>query len=158
MSKQIRTIVFIYEGEEPDEVIIGRMAANLPTDRANSFTFSSKEIAEMFAEAMVKKGVAVNQPCEETTPEDNAVIYIGTVMEQALKEPFDGYTLFRAVMNKVDEFKSHFSEEEHKKLINALFILSQEDLEVSRALLRKYHFSQEKLLIMKKVYNFITSF
>lgn len=158
MSKQIQAIVFIYEGEEVDQVTIGRMGANLPADSANSFTFSYKEIVEMLVKAAIKKEVAVNQPCEETTPEDNAVIYIGTVMEQALKEPFDGYKLFRAVMNKVDEFKSHFSEEEHKKLINALFILSQEDLEVSRALLRKYHFSQEKLLIMKKVYNFITSF
>lgn len=151
-------IVFTYEGEEPDRATAGRMAANLPTDSANIFVFSNKEIADMLAEAIVKKGVVANQPCEETTPEDNAVIYIGTVMEQALKEPFDGYKLFRAVLNKVDEFKCHFSEEEHKKLINALFILSQEDLEISRTLLRKYHFSQEKLLIMKKVYNFITSF
>jgi len=157
MSKQIQAVVFIYEGEVVSRAIIDAMAKHLPADKANCFTFSYKEIVEMLVKAAIKKEVDVDQSCEEPTPEDNAIIYIGTVMEQALKEPFDGYKFFRAVLNKIDEIKIHFSEEEHKRLMNALFILSQEDLEVSRKLLKKYHFSQEKILILKKVYNFVTT-
>jgi len=158
MNKQIQAVVFIYEGEVVSGTIIDAMAKHLPADKANGFTFSYKEIVEMLVKAAIKKEVDVDQSCEESTPEDNAVIYIGTVMEQALKEPFDGYKFFRAVLNKIDEFKIQYSAEDNTKLMNALFILSQEDLEISKTLLKKYHFSQEKILVLKKVYNFVTSF
>lgn len=154
-----RALVIFFNGYEPNEPALAKVGAALyescSAKDLNCFTFSGKELATM----LLKTGSVAVTPVqdEEKTPEDEAVIYIGTLLEKDLKEPFDSYKFFRAVMNKIDEFRIHFSEEEHKRLMNALFILSQEDLEVSRKLLKKYHFSQEKILILKKVYNFVTT-
>lgn len=156
---EARALVILFNGYEPDKPALAKVGAALnetcSAENLSCIAFSAKDLATM----LLKTGPITIAPIqdEETTPEDKAIIYIGTLLEKDLKEPFDGYKFFRAVLNKIDEIKIHFSEEEHKRLINALFILSQEDLEVSRKLLKKYHFSQEKILILKKVYNFVTT-
>lgn len=154
-----RALVILFTGYEPNESALAEVSAVLnercSAENLDCFTFSAKDLATMLL--TIDPTTVAHGQNEETTPEDKAVIYIGTLLEKDLKEPFDGYKFFRAVLNKIDEVKIHFSEEEHKRLMNALFILSQEDLEVSRKLLKKYHFSQEKILILKKVYNFVTT-
>lgn len=154
---EVRALVILFNGYEPNEPALAKVGAALnescSAENLNCFTFSAKDLAAM----LLTPTTVAHEQNEERTPEDEAVIYIGTLLEKDLKEPFDGYKFFRAVLNKIDEIKIHFSEEEHKRLMNALFILSQEDLEVSRKLLKKYHFSQEKILILKKVYNFVTT-
>ena len=156
---EARALVILFNGDEPNRAALANVGAALnescSAENLNCFAFSAQDLATI----LLKAGpiTIASMQDEEMTPEDKAVIYIGVLLEKDLKEPFDGYKFFRAVLNKIDEVKIHFSEEEHKRLMNALFILSQEDLEVSKKLLKKYHFSQEKILILKKVYNFVTT-
>lgn len=156
---ETRALVILFNGDEPNSAVLANVGAALNescrAENLNCFTFSAQDLATILLKQYKFATVASTQ--EQMTPEDEAVVYIGILLEKDLKEPFDGYKFFRAVLNKIDEVKIHFSEEEHKRLMNALFILSQEDLEVSRKLLKKYHFSQEKILILKKVYNFVTT-
>ena len=157
MNKETRAIILIFEGTEVSEetldVIAAAISAQCNTMTVDNFVYSSKEIADAIMKSDLKCGEARPTPViEETkTAEDEAIIYIGTIMEEDLKKPFNKYALSGAIIDKMRNYPP--GSEEATRFINALFILSQENLEVSRNLMKKYHFSIEKIAIFKKMYN-----
>ena len=157
MNKETRAIILIFEGTEVSEetldVIASAISAQCNTMTVDNFVYSSKEIADAIMKSDFKYGGTRPAPViEETkTAEDEAIIYIGTIMEEDLKKPFNKYALSGAIIDKIRSYEP--GSVEAKRFVNALFILSQENLEVSRSLMKKYHFSIEKIAIFKKMYN-----
>ena len=167
MNKETRAVLIIFDGTELPATAIDTIAnhiANIAnTEKVDTFTYSAKEIAAAIMSNVGKIEVAsVEQKREERTPEDQAIIFIGTIMKDALEAPFDGYVLFKALVNKIDELRNGLittaGKEAYDQFMNALFILSQENLVISKSLMKKYHFSQEKIATIKKTYNFVTKF
>lgn len=170
MAKQTRAIVIIFNGEEPSSehfALITQFLVNHvnATGETNNFTFDAKDIAK-FVLGSLKTGHIVDVSSDgsktEKTPEEEAIIYVGTIMAEDLKKPFNGYELFSTLVNKMTELRTSAQlggagAEAHKQFMNALFILSQENLVISNSLMRKYHFSSEKIATIKKVYNFVTN-
>lgn len=157
MNKETRAIVLIFEGTEVSaetlDVIAAAIAAQCNTMTVDNFVYSSKEIADAIMRSDLKYSGIAASPAVETvkTPEDEAIIYIGTVMKEDLQKPFNKYTLSRAIIDKINSYVP--GSENATRFVNALFILSQENLEVSRNLMKKYHFSVEKIAVFKKMYN-----
>lgn len=157
MNKETRAIVLIFEGTEVSaetlDVIAAAIGAQCNTMTVDNFVYSSKEIADAIMRSDLKCSGIAASPAVETvkTPEDEAVIYIGTVMKEDLQKPFNKYTLSRAIIDKINSYVP--GSEDATRFVNALFILSQENLEVSRNLMKKYHFSIEKIAVFKKMYN-----
>lgn len=157
MNKETRSIILIFEGTEVSEetldVIAAAISAQCNTMTVDNFVYSSKEIADAIMKSDLKcSGTRPAPVIEETkTAEDEAIIYIGTIMEEDLKKPFNKYALSGAIIDKIKNYAPGSAEA--TRFINALFILSQENLEVSRSLMKKYHFSIEKIAIFKKMYN-----
>lgn len=158
MNKETRAIVLIFEGTEVSaetlDVIAAAIAAQCNTLTVDNFVYSSKEIADAIMRSDLKySGITAANPVTEATitPEDEAIIYIGTVMKEDLQKPFNKYTLSRAIIDKINSYVP--GSEQATRFVNALFILSQENLEVSRNLMKKYHFSIEKIAVFKKMYN-----
>lgn len=157
MNKETRAIILIFEGTEVSEetldVIASAISAQCNTMTVDNFVYSSKEIADAIMKSDLKCSGTKPAPVieEKRTAEDEAIIYIGTIMEEDLKKPFNKYALSGAIIDKIKNYAPGSAEA--TRFINALFILSQENLEVSRSLMKKYHFSIEKIAIFKKVYN-----
>lgn len=157
MNKETRAIILIFEGTEVSEetldVIASAISAQCNTMTVDNFVYSSKEIADAIMKSDLKCSGTKPAPVieEKRTAEDEAIIYIGTIMEEDLKKPFNKYALSGAIIDKIKNYAP--GSVEATRFINALFILSQENLEVSRSLMKKYHFSIEKIAIFKKMYN-----
>jgi hypothetical protein len=94
---------------------------------------------------------------EDRSPEDQAIIYLGTVLKGVLEAPFKEYDLMLGLVMYIQKVKEIGSEEENRKLMNAFFILSRENLVVSESLMKKYHFTPRKISTIRKVYNFVTN-
>ena len=162
--KETRAILFVFEGESIPENYAISIGQNLglvcDAAKVTNFIFSAQDIAKCIVSREVPEltGKSASIKQEEKTPEDEAVIYIGTIMQDALTAPFDAQVFASQIIRKVNETKANFVPEVHKQFMNALFILSQENLVVSKTLMKKYHFSQEKLTTIKKTYNFLTKF
>lgn len=157
MNKETRAIVLIFEGTEVStetlDVIAAAIAAQCNTLTVDNFVYSSKEIADAIMRSDLKYSGIATTPAVDTTitPEVEAIIYIGTVMKEDLQKPFNKYALSRAIIDKINSYVP--GSEQATRFVNALFILSQENLEVSRNLMKKYHFSIEKIAVFKKMYN-----
>lgn len=162
MSKETRAILLIYTGDqisqETIETIAAVIGAQCDTERIDNFVYSAEEIAAAIMQGKRADVATVKPKTQQLTPEDEAVVFIGNVMKDALEAPFDGYNLFKELMLKIDELRNSENTEMRKQFMNALFILSQENLVISKSLMKKYHFSQEKLMTIKKTYNFVTKF
>ena len=86
--KQNRAVVLLFNGEEPTACAITEISACLAAscstsiESVNAFTFSGDELAK----DLVKKVVSVERaPMIEYTPEEHAVIYIGTQFRKVLE-------------------------------------------------------------------------
>lgn len=167
MNKETRAVLIIFDGTELPNTVIDTIAKHIANiadaEKVDTFIYSAKEIASIIINNVGKPENASIEPKPiERTPEDQAIIFIGTIMKDALEAPYDGYVLFKALVNKIDELRNDLitqtGKEAYDQFMNALFILSQENLVVSKSLMKKYHFSQEKIATIKKTYNFVTKF
>ena len=88
------------------------------------------------------------------TPEDHAVIFISAWMAEYADENTNFENWKRVLTVQVIEAlrdKNEFS----KELINAMFILSGENLNVSLPLMKKYNMTTEKIRAIKELYHFL---
>lgn len=159
MAGQLNSIVILYEGTQPTEETISLLKEVLKEICSSGDILVSVYSGENISDIMMKETIlhTVEKPDlepENKTPEDEAIIYIGTLMEEELKEPFDKVNFMHAIINRTLACKKLPTSESNKRFMNALFILSQEDLKISKSLLEKYNFDREKILTIKKVYNF----
>ena len=91
------------------------------------------------------------------TPEDEAIVYIGTIFKDVLARPYNSTVFIHKLMEKIMNAAENPELESSKRLINALFILSQEKLNVSATILKKYNMSKEKIGTIKRVYDLVKS-
>jgi hypothetical protein len=159
--RQQRAIVIMYIGEEPSvqmvENIVQQVAINCNAQQnVGVQVYSPKDISNILV-GNVAKITEETTKDEERTPEDQAIIYLGTVLKDALEAPFNEYNLMLGLTLHIQKVKATESEEEIRKLMNALFILSRENLVVSKSLMNKYHFTAKKISTIRKVYNFVTN-
>ena len=163
MTKETRALIILFCGEEVDEItrglIITHLRKHCTSDSVEMIQLGSDEITKAIIEKVCK-------PDDETkssaviamrTPEDEAVIFIGTVMKDELSH-FNAAHFISALTNKMAEASVNPHTEENKQFMNALFILSKEDLVISKSLLTKYKLSQQRIALIKKVYTLSASF
>jgi len=161
---QTRAILLIYEGEAaPDDTFV----INLQTavgkqsgaETVHAVVFDQQEIAQVLLASDHVSGVvktmtkATKKPRVKNTPEDEAIIYFGTILAHALAKPFNKKEFTGAVLNA---YLRLGQEEEKKRFDNSLEILSKEDLNISASLMDKYNFTGQKIAVFKTLYGFIS--
>ena len=105
-------------------------------------------------EASVEEVHTITAPI---TAEDNAAIYVGTIMEEELKH-FNPGVLIASLTKRMNDAKKQPNKKANREFMNALFILAQTDLCISREILEKYNLNAEKLLLIKETYNFVSKY
>jgi hypothetical protein len=156
---ETKVIVLEFVGGPVTPECVSQLSAVIGTycgaNNADVFTFSAKDLANItVAQLHDVKNVTSNGV--ELTPAEESIVYLYKVMKEPLEATFDPVELASAITDKVIKLKANPNDEQHKRFMNALFILSQDELIISRSLMRKYHFSQEKLLVFKKVYKLLS--
>lgn len=149
----MKAIIVYYRGEINDYDVM-KITTAFPADAdvVGATTLSDNEIATAIA-----KTVSITEEKEEKlTPEDNAVILVGTVLAESIAN-YNASNFVKDILAKVEKCKRNPGKKENKAFMNALFILSTEDLRISKGLLDKYGLDPEKIAIIKKTYNFISS-
>lgn len=161
---QTRAILLIYEGEvAPDDTFVidlqRAVGAQSGAETVNAVVFNQQEIAQVLLASDHVSGVvktmtkAARKPRVENTPEDEAIIYFGTILAHALAKPFNKKEFTGAVLNA---YLKLGSEEEKKCFDNALEILSKEDLKISASLMNKYNFTGQKIAVFNTLHGFIS--
>jgi hypothetical protein len=150
----MKAMIVYYRGEIND-FDVAKITAAFPVDAdvVGAATLSNDEVA-----AAVAKVVPFEAKKEEIelTPEDNAAILIGTTLADSIAN-YNASNFVKDILAKVEKCKRNPGKKENKAFMNALFILSNEDLRISKGLLDKYGLDPEKIAIIKKTYNFISS-
>lgn len=161
-----QAVVFLFMGDDPTPELLneaGKMLAKFchAEGKMDIRVFSAEDLSNLVVANTIctatKEGQAKILPLEKTA-EEEAMIYLGTTMSTAFEAPFNEYNLMMALTLQIEKTRSMADPEPHKRLMNALFILSQENLVISKSLMEKYHFSVKKIATIKKVYNFVTSY
>lgn len=162
-----RAIVFLFRGDEPTPELlaeVGRILGKFCHVEGNidAKVFSAEDLSKILVANVrcvtIRERTQAKHPTPEKTPEEEAMIYLGTTMSTAFEAPFNEYNLMMALTLQIEKTRSMKDLEPHKRLMNALFTLSQENLVISKSLMEKYHFSVKKIATIKKVYNFVTSY
>lgn len=147
--------MIVYYRGEINDFDVAKITAAFPVDAdvVGAAILSNDEVA-----AAVAKVVPFEAKKEEIelTPEDNAAILIGTTLADSIAN-YNASNFVKDILAKVEKCKRNPGKKENKAFMNALFILSNEDLRISKGLLDKYGLDPEKIAIIKKTYNFISS-
>lgn len=156
--KKPRTIVLIYSGEAPTPEVLATIAANIgamcKTDQVDPFVFEPEEMAKAMISAIGKK----TKVCTESslTMADKAAIFIWKRMKDSLGTNYTQEHFILELLKKIGEAKSNKNNKESKAFINALFILSQPNLEFSsKEILRDCHLNEDRIAIIRDTYKFI---
>ena len=161
---QTSAILFIYEGEvaPSDEFVIDLQTAvgrYTGAETVHAVVFTQQEIAQILlasdrVSGVVRTVTKVKNPQVEHTPEDEAIIYFGTILAHALAKPFNKKEFTGALLNAYLKLESR---EEKTRFDNALEILSGEDLKISKSLMDKYNFTKQKIAAFKTLHGFIST-
>ena len=151
----MKAMIVYYRGKIND-FDVAKITAAFPVDAdvVGAATLSDNEVAA----AVFSKSRRFEMKMEEAelTPEDNAAILIGTTLADSIAN-YNASNFVKDILAKVEKCKRNPGKKENKAFMNALFILSNEDLRISKGLLDKYGLDPEKIAIIKKTYNFISS-
>jgi hypothetical protein len=162
---QTRALVIIYTGEEVKEDVLATIAAYLEqygNNVTDAVAFDAQEIGKiMLRESncvignMGKKNPVVQ---EAQTPEDEAVVFIGTTMKEELGSDYTDKMFVASLIDRIRRAKKYPTKTANREFMNALFILSQEDLKISASLMERYNLNPDKLAIIRETYNFLAKF
>lgn len=158
MGNGVHAIVIFYDGKTPVDTDIA-LISNVIDERLGMvgdgqvLVYSAEELAGLVLTGSQSPVVITKQPRvveSKLTPEDNAVIYIGELFKDELSNSNDSNfiaSLFIAIENA-----KRVGGEDSKKLLNAGFILSKEDLCISKKLLKKYNLDERRISTIKRVF------
>lgn len=157
MNKNLKALIVMYEGDTVSSELVASIGSAINAEcRAKNisvYSYDEKDIAN----AIIKFATPEEEPKSnhsEYNAEEKAVIYIGTLFQNVLGQSYKTETFVSALTQKISEAR-YASDEDSKAFMNALFVLSQEDLHISQALLRKYRMNESKILIIKRIYNIV---
>jgi len=156
MSNRQRAIVFLFQGAEPShqtiadalEFLCAKCDAHQET--MECFVYGPEDLAGSLVHAKQEK--------DALNAEEQAAVFIGTKFEKALKqEPYEPMMFAAPLFESISKAHRNPNTTASRSLMNALFILSQEDLNISASLLEKYHLDAEKIKTIKRVYNLVVN-
>lgn len=162
--KEPRILTILFIGNELSRKTIAEISAIIHKntncdEKLNVSQYTEQDIRNLVtqAEAMKNKGFNSQKDPATTfrTPEDECCIFIGKMFEHILlpEAPITDFML--ALIAAISEAKNDPLNEKSRKFMNALFILSQEDLVISKEIMRDMHINEEKLKVIKRIYNSI---
>lgn len=155
----MKAIIFMYDGRELSTSIIEAMCkyiAQCGRTPLTVDTLSDNDITEAIA-AKAKQACVIKMELEtpdspqQRNAEEQAVIVIGTTMRDEL-EHFNPLAFGAAIIEKVNRAKKNPNRETNRAFMNALFVLSQEDVNISQSLLDEYNMDSHKISIIKSIY------
>ena len=159
MNKNLKALVFMYEGDAVSSELVANIGTAINAEckgkNISVYSYDEKDIANAIIKFATPEEEPKSKP-SEYNPEENAVIYIGTLFQNVLGQSYKTETFVSALTQKISEAR-YASDEDSKAFMHALWVLSQEDLHISQALLRKYRMNESKILIIKRIYNIVTS-
>lgn len=163
MARETRAIILLFEGNEVPIDVIGSIGTEVGTavnasGDVTSFVFSAAEIAKAILGGESKVIHFEKPAVEAESPADEAMIYLGNLFKSELEKTPTVHakrTLASAILNKIN---ANPASEDSRRITNALHILSEENLDVSKAIMKKYHFTPEKIAVIKKTYNLLSQF
>lgn len=157
MNKNLKALIVMYEGDAASSRLVAAIGTAINSEcngkNVSVYSYDEKDIAN----AIIKFATPEEEPKSnhsEYNPEENAVIYIGTLFKNVLGQSYKTETFVSALTQKISEAR-YASDEDSKAFMHALWVLSQEDLHISQALLRKYRMNESKILIIKRIYNIV---
>lgn len=149
----MRAIVLTYTcSEAPAESTLVDIGTVLAREGVTDIRFSALSDEETAKALLIasKQDVSISHDAK-TTPEDQAVRLIGTMFEEELLgDPID---LIVALSRAIQRAKKKPNNTANKAFMNALFILSQPDLCISKKLLVSHNIDESKIAVIRDLYN-----
>ena len=160
--KQPRVIILVFSGEEPDLQTIASISS-IVNEKCNAeevepFALDSKDLA-LASLLGIKKRMAVEEetPNQCKTPEDNAAVFVGAKLKKILGPSYTPSGLIISLTNIVNNAKKKPNNMLNKQFMNALFILSQPDLNIGQEILKETNLDAEKIAVIRDTYNLMKS-
>lgn len=158
MDNGIHAIVIFYDGKTPTEQDIEVISSAIDNRcgivrDGQILVYSAEELSQLVLTDSQKPIVITAGPSkkvEKRTPEDYAIIYIGEILKPYLKN-YNYEQFVPILIRKIIASQQNMTEDD-RKFLNALDILSQHTLEVSKSLLREYYFTPRILEVIKNTY------
>lgn len=155
----MKAIVVMYNGKEVTPAIIELMCSYFAQAHrmvTSVDVFNDEDVAAALMQNR-KEALIVDIQDEQKEPstrnaEENAIIVVGTAMREAL-EHFNPLAFGSALIEKINRVRKNPNRENNRAFMNALFVLSQEDLNISQSLLEEYNMDSQKIAIIKSIYN-----
>lgn len=161
--KKPRVIVLVFSGEEPDEGVLATIAANIAamceTDQVDPFVLNPQDIATNVLRSMnlrVENTGSSDPTCK--TPEDSAAVLIGGLMKKVLDKDFTPQYFVANLIERMRNAKKHPANQLNREFLNALFILSQPDLNISKEILRETHLDPDRIAIIRDTFNLMQKY
>lgn len=150
----MRAVVLTYTcSEAPAESTLVDIGTVLAREGATDIRFSALSDEETAKALLIasKQDVSISHDAK-TTPEDQAVRLIGTMFADELlcDDPID---LIVALSRAIQRAKRKPNNAANKAFMNALFILSQPDLCISKKLLTSHNIDESKIAMIRDIYN-----
>ena len=161
--KETRAIILIFSGDEPDEHVIAEISQKLyamcGAENVDPYTLDQKDLVLSAIKSL--KSVPLVKECKEDTscktPEDNAALFIGVKMKNQLGADYTPHFFIAALMNAINAARKRPNNQANKQFMNALFILSQPDLNLSKDILTEFNLDADKIAIIRDTYNLMKS-
>lgn len=148
-----RYIVIAHNGD-PSTNQMREEIAEYINKSCNAVAIEITEVSE-FELDLVRKANNAKSTDDDGTPEDEAVIYIGSIFKNELAN-FNPSKFTGALANKIAEASNDPSKESNKRFMNSLFILSKDELLISQNLMKKYKLDRQRISLIKNVYNLLS--
>lgn len=151
-------LVILFNGTTTHEAVRAEISRTLGelcgATSVEMLELNARELAIVAAKPIAEQlQVEEKRESATKTAEDEAVIYIGNVMQEELSKPkFDPIDFIEVLLRKARDSKQGA---DNRALLNAMFILSQDELHVSESLMKKFNMTPYKLKLIKRCYNII---
>lgn len=149
-------LVIMYSGQEPSAYIKDKLAQMLITNRIsdgnsdiNIYFFNEEEVAHSLTKAFENDVVSEHFRKEERTPQEAAVIYIGTLCSRSIIGGDFSYDLLSKCL------ESYRGGSEDERLTKSMEIIAK-DYSLSRvsdSIKAKYRFGPEEYKVVCKIYD-----
>lgn len=161
--KQPRVIILVFSGEEPDRQAIaeisGIVGVACEAEELQQFVLDSKDLAVASLHGIKNLMTAGKKetPNQCKTPEDNAAVFIGVKMKQVLGADYSPMLLMTNLVKEMANAKKRPNNQMNKEFMNALFILSQPDLNIGKEILKETNLDDDKIAVIRDTYNLMKS-
>lgn len=158
--KEIRAIVLLFNGEEPTKSTIRELTLTLknhcgiPDDEnVKASIIDGSKICSLIGKHMADVILGKDSKDEGTckTPEDNAVFYIGKVMSKYLGENYNPIFFSSELLHKAAKACEDPNKGSNKEFLNALRILNQPTVNVSRTILEEVNMTKEVIELIQEL-------